>query len=130
MRDPELCCRRRLNEVLVPQQAFECVRFTRNEGAGHVVQEIQLLALEDREGPFGELQEEDDGDPLGGRTDRAPDHELEIDVAGNHNDGYKKGAQDGLGIEALLVLRRRLEKVPVLLDLLELIGLAPAEQIR
>ena len=83
----------------------------------------------DVEGALGDLEEEDDGDPLCGIPYSPARNQAEIHLPGGHDQGNEEDPDDRPDREAVLELVRRLEKRAVLLYLLPLILLEFAPEV-
>ena len=123
--DAELLRRRRLAQGLVPQQTFKGSRLSSDETRRDVVEDVDFLLRQRREGAFRDLREEDDRHPLRCRSQGTSHHETEVHVPRNHDESNEQDTDDGLARKAVLKLGRRLEQVTIFLDLP--IGVAPAQ---
>ena len=74
----------------------------RNHAAGHKVNQQHLLALELNERAFGDLDEQDNSDPLSRPAQRHAHHQAEVDGGRQHDEPDKHGGQHRPPGEAVL----------------------------
>ena len=104
----------------MPQQTFKGIGFPIDQRTRHVIQQIDFLALEYGKRALCQFYEQNNRDPLRRCTDRATDHQIQINIAGNHHNRHEQRAHNGLAIEPMDKFVWLVEQIAILFNLLKL----------
>ena len=109
----------RLHEILVPHQlpkrpaGQHGAADDASQAAGNVVDQVNLLARQRGKGTPRQLGKQDDGHPLGGRTERCAGNQAHVNGTGHHDKADEERPGHSAHGKALAEARRGLHQVAI-----------------